>query len=262
MSVAPDLSSLKKRLDRYFGDENKSKEMERLRDIRKRHLDQFENVGVVGGLVRDFARGGRSAFKSDLDLVIEASSVEVACFAEHVGASPNRFGGYGFVDGPWKIDFWALERTWAATSGHVQVNHLPDVIRSTFFDWDAVVYDIKRKKLSCDIDYLERIRSSRLEINLRANPSELGNLLRAARRIIRWGLEPGPILRSFIVERLDGQAFDRMRAEERRKFSFRVTDEYDDAEKLRHALLIAPRCRAKDPDQMDMDFESNADLAV
>lgn len=260
MSVAPDLSSLKKRLDRFFGDDNKSKEMERLRNIRKRHFDRFKNVGVIGGLVRDFARGGRSAFKSDLDLVIEASSVEVACLAESVGASPNRFGGYGFVDGPWKIDFWALERTWAATSGHVHVSHLPDVIRCTFFDWDAVVYDIKLKKLSCDRDYLEKIRSSRLEINLRANPSELGNLLRAARRIIRWGLEPGPVLRSFIVERLDNQAFDRMRAEERQKFSFRVTDEYDDAEKLKDALLIAPRCRPQDPNQIDMDFGDAADL--
>ena len=262
MSIAPDLGSLKKRLDRYFGDDNKSREMEHLRDIRKRHLDQFENVGVIGGLVRDFARGGRTAFKSDLDLVIEASSGEVACLAEKVGASPNRFGGYGFVDGPWKIDFWALERTWAATSGHVHVSHLPDVIRCTFFDWDAVVYDIKGKKLLCDRNYLDRIHSSRLEINLRANPSEIGNLLRAARRIIRWRLEPGPLLRSFIIERLDGRAFDRMRAEERRKFSFRVTDEYDDADKLRNVLLTVPKCRAQDADQLDMDFGNNANLVL
>lgn len=262
MSVAPDLSSLKKRLDRYFSAGNKSKEMDCLRDIWKRHLGHFDNVGVIGGLVRDFARGGRAAFKSDLDLVIEASPGDVACLAENVGAIPNKFGGYGFVDGPWKIDFWALETTWAATSGHVHVSHLPDVIRCTFFDWDAVVYDIKRKKLSCDSDYLERIRSSRLDINLRANPSEIGNLLRAARRIIWWGLEPGPVLRSFIVERLDRQAFDDIRAEEQQKFSFRVTDEYDDAEKLRHALLIHPRCRHRDFAQIDMDFEDAPDLDV
>lgn len=262
MSVAPDLRSLKLRLDRYFGNDNKSQEMDCLRGIWKDHLDQFEKVGVIGGLVRDFARGGRSAFKSDLDLVIEASSAKVVRFAESVGASPNRFGGYGFVYGPWKIDFWALERTWAATNGHVQVSHLPDVIRCTFFDWDAVVYDIKQKKLSCDGDYLEKIRSSQLEINLRANPSELGNLLRAARRIIRWRLEPGPVLRNFIVERLNDQAFNRMRKEERQKFSFRVTDEYDDAKKLRHALLIHPRCRHQDPSQIAMDFEDGANLAV
>lgn len=262
MSIAPDLRSLKLRLDRYFGEDNKSKEMDRLRRIRKDHFDRFETVGVIGGLVRDFARGGRTAFKSDLDLVIEASSMEVAHLAESVAARPNRFGGYGFVDGPWKIDFWALERTWAATSGHVHVSHLPDVVRCTFFDWDAVVYDIKRKTLSCDKDYLDRIRSSRLEINLRANPSEVGNLLRAARRIIRWGLEPGPMLRSFIVDCLDCQAFDRIRTEEQRKFSFRVTDEYDDVEKLRQAILTHPRSRPQYPDQIDMDFGEGGDLRL
>ena len=255
MSIAPDLKSLKGRLDRYFGHENTSTEMELLRRILSEHFHSFDKVGVIGGLVRDFARGGRSAFKSDLDLVIEASAADVSDLAKRVSAAPNRFGGFGFAVGPWKIDFWALENTWAATNGYASVEHLPDVIRCTFFDWDAVVYDIRRRKVSCDRSYLDRIRKGQIEINLRANPTELGNLLRAARRIIAWGIEPGPELRSFIIESLDAEAFETMRSEELRKYSFRVTDEYRNAAELKHALLIELRHRSQPRDQIEMVFE-------
>src|SRR5258708_5523212 len=108
MSIAPDIRSLKRRLDRYVW-ENSSTEAVCLRKLLSEHFGEFDGVGIVGGLVRDFARGGRAAFKSDIDLVIDGDSSKVAALAQRVGARSNRFGGFGFSVGPWKVDFWALE---------------------------------------------------------------------------------------------------------------------------------------------------------
>ena len=239
MSVAPDLRSLKGRLDRFVRG-NSSTEAVLLRRLLDEHFGRFDRVGIIGGLVRDFARGGRQAFKSDLDLVVEGDRKEVARLAQAVGARGNRFGGYGFTAGPWKIDFWALEDTWAVAQGHVAVRGLDDVVRCTFFDWDAIVYDLRTWRLICDPAYLERLRSRRLDISLRSNPGELGNLLRAARRIVSWNLQPGPALRLFIEEQLDESAFQSIVASERRKYPGRVLDRFAGAEQLR-TYLLSPR---------------------
>lgn len=254
MSVAPDVRSLKRRLDRFFWD-NKSTETELLRQVLKAHFYQFNGVGVIGGLVRDFARGGRSAFKSDIDLVVEGRADDVAGLAEHVGARANRFGGFGFTAGPWKIDFWALENTWAVTEGYVAVDSLADVVQCTFFDWDAAIYDLRRKRVVCSEGYLDRIRDRRLEIVLRSNPGELGNLLRAARRILGWGLRPGPELRRFIRERLDDETFEALRATERRKHSEHLLEKFRDARELRFHLLATHRTDWYKALQLQLPFD-------
>ena len=246
MPVAPDIKSLKGRLDRFFWD-NGSTEAVRLRTVLRKDFAGFPQMGVIGGLVRDFARAGRSAFKSDIDLVIAASPADVDRLASRLGARRNRFGGYGYRAEPWNVDFWALESTWAAAQGYVAVHELADVTRCVFFDWDAVVYDLGTRRVLCDRSYLDRIRHGRMEISLLENPGLMGNLLRATRRIIRWKLEPGPALRRFIDEHLTEDALDAMRASEHRKYADRVLDGYPDVAALRHALLHHPRQAKEDP---------------
>ena len=240
MPVAPDVKSLKGRLDRFFW-ANRSTEAVRLRAVLREDFAGFPQMGVIGGLVRDFARGGRSAFKSDIDLVIAASPEEVDRLAGRLGARRNRFGGYGYRAEPWNVDFWALESTWAAAQGHVAVRVLADVTQCVFFDWDAIVYELGTRRVLCDRSYLERIRHGRMEISLGENPGVMGNLLRAIRRIIRWELEPGPALRRFIDEHLTEESLGAMRASERLKHADRVLDGYADAAALRYALLYQVR---------------------
>ena len=253
LSVAPDIRSLKGRLDRFVT-ANRTAEGLLLDKLLNEHFRGFESVGIIGGLVRDVARGGRYAFKSDLDLVIQGDPTRVAALAKRVGAIANRFGGYGFTVGPWKIDFWALHNTWAAMAGHVAVHDFADVIQCTFFDWDAVVYDLTNKRVVCDKAYLERIRSRHIEINLRPNPGEIGNLLRATRRILRWNLVPGPRLSDFVLECLDDVAFSAMRAKESCKYSDRVLDDYVSAAELKAALLLGSK-QDRLIEQMDLPFE-------
>ena len=236
MSVVPNLENLKRRLDRFFW-QNRSTETALLREVLTKDFFKLGGVAVIGGLVRDFARGGRSAFKSDVDLVIDGNADEVSRFAARVQAQPNRFGGYGYAVGPWKIDFWALEKTWAFTEGHVAVKNLADVVQCTFFDWDAAIYDLRNKRIACADGYLDRIRSRQIEIALRSNPEELGNLLRATRRILGWDLRPGPKLNRFIWDHLDDDAFEAMRISERKKHNVCLLEDFQDAAHLRLRLL-------------------------
>ena len=67
MRVAPDLSALKSRFDRYFW-ANRSGEMALLQQLLSDHFSAFDRIAVIGGLVRDFAREGRTGFQSDINL--------------------------------------------------------------------------------------------------------------------------------------------------------------------------------------------------
>ena len=244
MPVASDLYSLKRRLDRYFW-HNDSPELVRLRHVLDKYFFDFDIV-VIGGLVRDFAREGRAAFRSDVDLVIDAREAEVALLAEMLNARRNRFGGFGYYCQPWKIDFWALEATWAAKTGHVRVLQWEDLIKCTFFDWDAAVYNLSNRRVICDTSYLDKIRKQELEINLRPNPSVLGNLLRAVRRLILWNLKPGPRLWSFMKETLSDETFAAIKRLEFAEHPHTVMRHFADADAL-WRYLVGRECAVGKP---------------
>ncbi|QVM93744.1 hypothetical protein JYG34_12290 [Pseudomonas entomophila] len=234
MPIAPNQSALKRRLDRYLWS-NKSREMEALQAILAENFLSFERVAVIGGLVRDLAREGRYGFRSDVDLVIEDSKEKVKLLAERLGATPNRFGGYGYKNGPWKIDFWALETTWARQ--HVPMQTLEDVLLGTFFDWDAIAYDLRARKLICPDDYFERLKTKRLDVNLQPNPSPMGNLVRAIRRLVMWQLAPGEALKRFIDEHLDEDALRYVQEKEAELFSYCVSTRWGNVQEAKLSLF-------------------------
>lgn len=238
MSIAPSKEALKRRLDRYFW-ANRTGEMEFLRNVLHANFIGFERVAVIGGLVRDFAYGGRKSFRSDLDLVIDAPKESVAELAYSLHATPNRFGGFGCKQGPWKIDFWALETTWARR--HVPLHSLNDIVSSTFFDWDAVAYDLKGRKLICSEDYLVRIKSKTLDVNLLPNPSPLGNLVRAVRRLMIWRVQAGPLLREFIEQHLDDEALRFIQVKELELYPMAVSTRWATAFEAKEMLFRGSR---------------------
>lgn len=190
----------------------------RLRMLLEKNFRSFQHVVIIGGLVRDLARKGVVGFRSDIDFVIDAPKGEVAALARQLNAQPNRFGGYAYHHPNWKLDFWALETTWAATSGYVQIDDLSDLTKCTFFDWDAVLYDLWGRKVISGSGYLETLRRNEMEINLLPTPSINGNLLRSIRRLLLWNIEAGPQLKEFIVENLDAENFQIMSNAERSIF--------------------------------------------
>lgn len=162
-------------------------------------LSRIGEVTVIGGLVRDLAfYGPEERPVSDIDLVVRGLPSALQTFAESSGATPNKFGGYGLHTAAFKADFWSLSSTWAKRAGHVSMRKPTDLVKCTFFDWDAIVYSIQTKKITAIPGYLSRLHGRVLDLNLEPNPSIKGNLVRALRRVMMWDVRPGPRLRRFI----------------------------------------------------------------
>ncbi|MBA1143466.1 hypothetical protein [Mesorhizobium neociceri] len=235
VKVATDKRAIKRRIDDFLWREASEPNV-RLRRVLTRLFFQFDRVAIVGGMVRDFARAGRQAFHSDVDLVIEGDVEAVARFARQHRAEPNKYGGFSFYAEGWKLDFWALETTWARRAGHASVHKLEDIAHCTFFDCDAILYDLKERRIICSDSYLDHLRSGRIEISLEPNPSVTGSLYRAVRRLLLWNLEPGPKLKSFIERHLTDQGFDRLITEEGRKDGDGLVTSFRGADVLRDCL--------------------------
>lgn len=153
---------------------------------------------LVGGAIRDLARGGRKAFSSDLDFVILSGSHHR--FAEQMSAAKavaNKFGGYRLQLLHWQVDVWHIHDTWARTNGHRSVEQPEDLLECTFFDWDSVLFDVMRRRVIMHDDYLDRMHSNVLDIRLEANPNPRGALIRALRRAALWNVRFGPRLSEF-----------------------------------------------------------------
>ena len=168
----------------------------------------FRGLGrtaIVGGMVRDIARG--TEFSTDIDLVVEDSAAHVADVALSLGARPNVMGGWTAAYEGFDIDFWALQSSWAVRAGHVDARVLEDFPKTTFFRHDAAAFDIVNLKMISSEVFWHDLRTQAIEINLEPTPVPVGNIYRAAKRILLWGLRPGPSLAAFIDRNLNTSCF-------------------------------------------------------
>ncbi|TWD54265.1 hypothetical protein FB480_103174 [Agrobacterium vitis] len=231
MRIARDEKILKRRVDDYLW-YDKSPTVRALRIVLNKHFSDFDNVSIFGGMVRDLARDGKAGFRSDIDLVIDAPAEDVKALSKRMNAKPNIFGGYGFATERWKIDFWALETSWALRAGHITASNNDDLLKGTFFDWDAAMYDIKKRRLSVEDGYCEKLNSRMLGINLIATPSSVANAVRAIKRIISWDLRPSNTLLDFIDKVISMEGIEIVAACERRKYGTSICAKYKSREDL------------------------------
>src|SRR5690348_14297568 len=70
-------------------------------------LSLIGDCAIFGGLPRDFAREGRAAFKSDVDVVVDAAPGALDELLGRMGGQRNRFGGYRLKYGRFDFDVWA-----------------------------------------------------------------------------------------------------------------------------------------------------------
>lgn len=172
-------------------------------------LQSMGSVALVGGAIRDVALGGISSFRSDFDFVIyDCDTEDFRRKMNDIHSTPNRFGGFKIHGFSADVDVWHLEDTWANRQGLVKVNGVEDILKCTFFNWDAVVFDIRNRKIHSSFDYIDVLRSRVLDINLEENPNKAGALVRAIRRAVCWNALFGPKLTRFALECLCSMRWD------------------------------------------------------
>ncbi|MFQ2470128.1 hypothetical protein ACK312_17760 [Aeromonas caviae] len=184
MSIVKNKSSLQKRIGRFF-DYKKNERysaVDFLISISKKH-----KVYIFGGMIRDIATLGLSAFKSDIDLVVDASRDEIYSFLishNPESLTKNKFGGFRVHLGLWDIDIWSIRDTWAIKNDMITYTGIESILNTTLMSWDSILYDVQDKKVICGEKYFSDLIRGRLELVLSKNPNSLGSIVRIFRTII------------------------------------------------------------------------------
>lgn len=252
---------LRKRLLRLLWDNRRIDRPELVNVV----LPKLESVGrllLIGGAVRDVARSGGNQFKSDLDIVVyDLRRDAFLTLMQELGGSRNRFGGYALAFSRWKIDIWALEDTWARTAGLVKVEQPVDLLNCTFFDWDAVLFDLQSARIISKPDYLETLASGILDINLEENPNPRGSLVRALRRGALWKVLFGPKLTRYARRGLEQEAWEHLVALDQSAFAHPVLRHLD-PERLRNRLRNETHFAGKLVTEPFGPFEKQTELVL
>ena len=230
---------LKRRLDYFFT--TRARGRDEVAAFARALLD-LGPTAAVGGIARDLLLAGNRAFRSDVDFVVDPASMPAfeRLVARH-GGVPNRFGGHAMALDFWRVEAWPLSRTWAAQAGHARVEGIADVLATTFFDWDAVLYLPGERRVLAQLGYYERVRRRALGVNLAPSANPFGNAVRALRQARRWDATLSPALAGHVARQVRDRGWDAFVAYERAKFPVPVLGGLDG-----DAVAIALATRAQE----------------
>jgi predicted nucleotidyltransferase len=183
-----------------------------------REVSEVGKVAIFGGMLRDLLLEGTQRFRSDVDLVIDTENTSLLQEVL-VPYSPQRtaLGGYRVALRKWIVDLWPLKCTWAIRSGYVQGKALSDLTRTTFFNWDAVVYEVRSGVVHCSPQYIEELNSRLLAINLAPNPNPEGAAIRALRMGVAKQARLSFLLSEYVADVLEPVDIDVLLRKEQRK---------------------------------------------
>lgn len=161
------------------------------------------SVAIFGGLVRDLARIEPEQFSSDIDLVVMCDS---QALERAMGRFPHRrtkFGGYRFERGSQIFDIWSACDTWAVRHNLRSISKIEDIVTTTFFTCDQVIYKFDELELHYTERFVDWAENGRVALNLRDNPNRTGMVDRIVRMIFQWNLEIDKELAEFTLNFID-----------------------------------------------------------
>ncbi len=137
----------------------------------------------------------------------------------------------------------------------MRILHMEDIIKCTFFTYDAIAFDISNRELFAHEHYVSDLLTRRLEINLLPNPSVDGNLVRAVRRILSQNLVAGPILRAFLEQNINAASYQHIAMMEHKLYGYSFAEKYGTERHLLEALMF-PGARETyfDANQLHFNF--------
>ncbi|MCB9745171.1 MAG: hypothetical protein H6740_21460 [Alphaproteobacteria bacterium] len=192
-------------------------------------LDQLQGLGEVaifGGMLRDLYLMGNRDFSSDIDLVLRgADETEFQRLMHLRGAKENAFGGFRLRVGEWQADVWQLDKTWAFRQKYCDNHGFRSLIRTTFFTWDALVFELGTEQLHALPRTFADIHAGLLEINLPENPNSMGALLRTLRFLAKRDVHLGPRLVTWLVMAFERVPVQAILEEDRRRSFVASTEE-------------------------------------
>lgn len=238
MKPAVDQKAAKKRIRRFF-DEPVAE-----RSAVARFIDEVSvcaEVFVFGGALRDISLHGAPQFSSDVDTVVQVHDsdalMDILCRHEAV---QNKFGGHRVRFGRWNFDVWEVSRTWAFSKGVVEARGPLSLLETTFFNWDAILYDWRSGSLHHGENYFSDLSRKYLELVLEDNPNTIGALVRTLRTLsLSDDILAGPRLSTFVKDKLENASNEEILSHESGSFA---------RKRLSNGLLEEMRTRAHEWD--------------
>ncbi|MBL9040995.1 MAG: hypothetical protein JNM83_05310 [Myxococcales bacterium] len=182
-------------------------------------------TAIFGGFPRDLARYGVDGFNSDLDLVVDCQSI--TSILDRLGPvhfTNTGMGGIRICGHRLQIDLWTLQDTWAIKNGIVEANHLADLIHTTFFDCDAIIYQLDTREIVCSERYFSSLSSDVIDISVEINPNPLSMTIRTLRFLKRRRLKISARLAGYLLRRLEELGNESICAAEYRKYDDHCLD--------------------------------------
>ena len=193
-------SDLKKRIDRFF-----SSSLHGRGEVSNflSSLEDFGEAALFGGMLRDLSLASISEFNSDIDIVVNTENpAKLEQFLTKLNAQKNKFGGYRLTIFKWKLDIWELNTTWAFKHGYASGQSLEDLCKTTFFDWDGIIYHLNNAKIIAVDAYLDRLHSKIIDINLCENPNPIGNTIKAIRYCVKYDAKLSQKLARYVYHQM------------------------------------------------------------
>lgn len=219
----------------------------------------FGPIAIFGGLIRDLAFGYSREFSSDVDVVLKDMPVDV--LARHLApyhAVRNSFGGFRVPFGRWVFDLWTFDTTWAFAKGFVQGRELADLLRTTFFNWDAALFELAKEELLARPSYFADLEAHLLAINLRQTPNELGAAVRALRLMAEGGVSVAPDLAAFVLAQIRAHGIEDVTAADAKRVGRRrLTKSF-----VGSVAIALGEHQAKRPDEPFTFFDFQPDLPL
>lgn len=239
MKPAIDQKAAKKRIRRFFDEPMAER---RAVGCFIDEVSVCADIFVFGGALRDISLHGALSFVGDVDTVVQVHDGEA--LMEVLGryeAVQNKFGGHRVRFGRWNFDVWEVSRTWAFAEGVVEAHGPLSLLETTFFNWDAILYDWRSGSLHHGQDYFSDLSQRYLELVLEENPNAVGALVRTLRTICMSDeIRTGPRLSAFVVGGLEDISNEEILSYEANSFP---------RKRLSETLLSNVRARALEWDE-------------
>lgn len=130
------------------------------------------DVYVFSGVIRNYLLG--EPVSRDIDFVVrDLSSVQISNeIVERYNVTKNSYGGLKISINNLNIDVWDIENTWSLLKNNSLKATPHTLIKTAFFNFSAVVYDVARRSFIFDNEFLKFYKDREIDVVNGRNPND------------------------------------------------------------------------------------------
>lgn len=128
-------------------------------------------IYVFSGVIRNYLLGFHS--NRDIDfVVVSLDNVHIpSLYKQYIRYRKNSFGGYKLCVNNLTIDVWDIKESWAMLVNKKLRPTPYTLIKTVFFNFSSIVYDVRRRRFIYDDAFLSFYRTRIMDVVNEVNPN-------------------------------------------------------------------------------------------